>query len=66
MPYVKIELMSGRTEDQKAAVARAVTDALVELAGARPETVFIVFDDVPAVNWASGGELLSRRAAQKT
>jgi 4-oxalocrotonate tautomerase len=66
MPYVKIEMLTGRSEEQKAAVSKAVTDALVELAGAKPETVFIVFDDVSAGNWASGGELLSRKAKTKS
>lgn len=61
MPYVRIELIEGRSEDQKAAVAEAVTKALVELAGAKAESIFIVFDDVPPHNWASGGKLLSRR-----
>jgi 4-oxalocrotonate tautomerase len=61
VPYVKIELLAGRSEEQKAAVAKAVTDALVELAGAQPDSIFIVFDDVAPANWASGGQLLSRK-----
>ena len=63
MPYVKIEMLAGRSEDQKAQVAKAVTDALVNIAGATPASVFIVFDDVAASDWASGGQLLSRKAA---
>ena len=61
LPYVKIEMLPGRTEDQKAAIAEAVTDAIVRFGNASPASVWVVFDDVPAQNWASGGELLSRK-----
>lgn len=61
MPYVKVELTEGRTEDQKAAMAEAITDALVKLGGAKPESVWVVFDDVTKENWASGGKLMSRK-----
>jgi len=63
MPYVKIELLKGRNEDQKARIAQAVTDALVEHGGATAGSVFVVFDDVEKHDWAVGGTLLSRKAA---
>jgi 4-oxalocrotonate tautomerase len=58
VPYVKIELLEGRTTEQKAAVAKAVTEALVNHANSKPEAVEIVFVDVKRENWASGGKLL--------
>jgi 4-oxalocrotonate tautomerase len=61
MPYVKIEMLAGRSEEQKAEIARIVTAALVEHAGATPSSVFVVFDDYERHNWATGGELISRR-----
>ena len=61
MPYVKVELLQGRSVEQKANIAKAVTDALVEHGGATPQSVIVVFDDVPAHNWASAGELISQR-----
>ena len=41
MPNVKIELLEGRTTEQKAAVAKAVTEALVLVnhADSNPEAV---------------------------
>jgi 4-oxalocrotonate tautomerase len=62
MPHVTIELLAGRTEEQKAAVARAVTEALQAHAGAAPASTSIVFRDVAKENWASGGELMSAKA----
>lgn len=61
MPYVKIELVKGRTEAEKAAVAKAITEAMVTHAGAKPETVWVVFQDVAKEDWASGGTLMSKR-----
>lgn len=61
MPYVKIEMVNGRSEDEKAAVARAVTDAQVTHAGVRPESVWAIFQDDAKDDWASGRTLLSRR-----
>ena len=61
MPYVKVELIAGRTKEQKAHIARIITDALVEHGDARPESVFVVFQDVQTHDWASRGELLSER-----
>ncbi|WP_127754536.1 2-hydroxymuconate tautomerase [Devosia sp. 1566] len=62
MPYIKIEMNEGRTPEQKAALARAITDAVVEHAGAKRESVWIVFDDVARQNWAVAGELLDKPA----
>ncbi|WP_172125895.1 MULTISPECIES: 2-hydroxymuconate tautomerase [unclassified Devosia] len=63
MPYIKIEMNEGRTPEQKAALARAITDAVVEHAGAKRESVWIVFDDVARHNWAVAGELLDKPAS---
>jgi 4-oxalocrotonate tautomerase len=63
MPYVRIEMLTGRSEEQKARIAKAVTDALVEHGNATPASVFVVFQDVPAADWAVGGTLISHRKA---
>ena len=60
MPYVKIELLKGRTREQKAAVAEAVTTALVTLAASRAEDVHVVFTDVEKGDWAIAGRLLDQ------
>jgi len=63
MPYVKIEMLEGRSAEQKAAIARIVTDALAQHGGARPDSVFVVFDDYPRDCWAVAGKLISERGA---
>lgn len=61
MPHVRVELLKGRTEDQKAAMAEAITEALVKHGNASPQTVSIVFDDVEKSDWATAGKLNSRK-----
>ncbi|MEM2227176.1 MAG: tautomerase family protein [Candidatus Bathyarchaeia archaeon] len=61
MPTVIIELLEGRTEAQKAELAKAITDAMVRILGVRPEAVNIIYHDLPRHNIASAGILFSKR-----
>lgn len=63
MPYVKIEMLEGRSAEQKAALAKAMTDAFVDHAGAKRESVWVVFDEVTRENWAIAGEMLDKPKA---
>jgi 4-oxalocrotonate tautomerase len=58
MPMVQITMLAGRTADQKRKIAKRITDALVEEAGARREGIVIAFNEVPKESYASGGELM--------
>jgi 4-oxalocrotonate tautomerase len=55
MPDVHITWLEGRTPDQKRKVAARITQVLIEEAGAKSESTHVVFVDVPATNFASGG-----------
>ena len=57
MPIVRIEMWAGRTKSQKAELARAVTDAMVNIAHTTPESTIIIFNDVERENWAENGKL---------
>lgn len=61
MPVVNIQLLSGRSKDQKAKIAKAVTDALVDIAGAKPQGVQVIFSDVEKDDWANAGVLMSEK-----
>lgn len=61
MPFVNIEMIAGRTEDQKAALATAITEAFVKHGGVAPESVWIAFNDHQKDNFAIGGTLVARR-----
>jgi 4-oxalocrotonate tautomerase len=59
MPLVQITMLQGRTADQKRKIAQRITDAMVEEAGARRETIVVTFLEVSKESYASGGELMA-------
>jgi 4-oxalocrotonate tautomerase len=52
-------MWEGRTKEQKAELAKAITEALVSIAKTHAEHVTVVFEDVAKENWAIGGVLSS-------
>jgi 4-oxalocrotonate tautomerase len=65
MPLVQITLLQGRTADQKRKLAKRITDALVEEAGARREAIIVAFHEVSKASYASGGELIIDKSPSK-
>ncbi|WP_108658566.1 4-oxalocrotonate tautomerase [Acuticoccus kandeliae] len=61
MPIIRVELLEGRTVDQKRALVKEVTEAFVRTCGGNPASLQVVISDVPAENWGNGGELMSDR-----
>lgn len=61
MPVLKISLWSGRSKEQKAELAQALTDAVVTTARVPAEAVTILFDELPKENWATAGQLHTER-----
>lgn len=59
MPMIRVELLAGRTAQQKRDFAKAVTDSFVAICGSTPQAVQIVFQDVAKDDWATAGRLLS-------
>ena len=58
MPVVTVDWLEGRSPQQKAQLADALTKAFVDLAHVSKEQVWIVFNDVKRSDWAMGGQLL--------
>jgi 4-oxalocrotonate tautomerase len=59
MPNIVVELLAGRSIEQRKAFARAVTDHAVEILGARPQDVRMVFNEITPDIVANGGVLAS-------
>ena len=53
----QVDALAKNLDDHK----QAITDAMVEHAGAKPDSVFVVLEDVKKSNWAIGGTLVSQR-----
>lgn len=45
MPFVEISWYEGRSDEQKAEIAKRIEDALVEVAGVAPEHCWVKFED---------------------
>ena len=65
MPTLRVELFEGRTPEQKAALARELTEACVRVLGGSAGGVDVVFYDVARHDWATGGVLWSEQAPAK-
>ena len=66
MPTLHVELFEGRTPQQKAALAKELTEACVRVLGGNGDGVDVIFTDVARHDWATGGVLWSEAAAKKT
>ena len=62
MPLVHVEMFSGRTHQQKADMAQAITDVITNIAQISPDTVTVIFTDVPREHWAHAGKLASEQS----
>ena len=59
MPIVKVEMWPGRTHAQKQELARAITEAVCNIAHTTPEATIVIFQEVMKENWAQAGVLAS-------
>lgn len=57
MPFVVVHMWEGRTTEQKRSLSKAITDAMVEHAGARPGALHVAIQEYPKENWSLGGVL---------
>ncbi|WP_425802149.1 2-hydroxymuconate tautomerase [Desulfitobacterium sp. Sab5] len=57
MPIVQIELLEGRTYEQKKAMVEKVTEAIMETAGAARENISIIIREMNKENYATAGQL---------
>lgn len=59
MPIVNVQLLEGRTPEQKKAMVKEVTDAIVRTTGAKKEAVSIVITDMKKENYGIDGDTLA-------
>ncbi|GGI65474.1 hypothetical protein GCM10011482_11280 [Enterococcus alcedinis] len=58
MPIINIQMLEGRTPEQKEQLIKEVTDAVVRTTGARKEAVTIIINDMKKENYGHSGEVL--------
>lgn len=57
MPVVTVQMWSGRTVEQKRRLVRAITDAMIQHADAKPDGLHVIIQEIPPDNWGRAGVL---------
>ena len=65
MPVIRIDMMEGRTQDQKRGIVKEITETMTRIAGTKPEDVRIIIVDHPRGNLAAAGQLLIDNPTRK-
>lgn len=55
MPIIQVNLMEGRSDEQKEALIAALTEATVQSIGAPRESVRVLLTEMPKTHWGIGG-----------
>jgi 4-oxalocrotonate tautomerase len=65
MPLIQATIMEGRTQEQKEAFYKGVTQVAVETLNVKPEQVRVIINQVPTEHWAIGGVSVAERDKAK-
>lgn len=57
MPTYHVEMLEGRSIEQKKQLVEAITRISVEILGGQSDSVDILISDIKRENWATGGKL---------
>lgn len=60
MPYVNVKLAGSVTREQKAQIAKEITETLTRVANKPANYTYITFEEVEYEDWAIGGKLLDQ------
>ena len=59
MPTYHVEMMEGRTIEQKKRLVAEITRVSVDILGGEAGSVDVIITDIKRENWATGGKLWS-------
>ena len=65
MPIVRIEMLPGRTQQQKDELIKAMTNAMATIAKTSTEAVHVIIVETAAEHWGMGGETIAARNKKK-
>jgi 4-oxalocrotonate tautomerase len=61
MPVVTVQMWEGQSVENKRRMAAGITDVMAPFMNNKPESIHIVFQEVPLESWAAGGQLSADR-----
>lgn len=59
MPIIRVELLEGRSLEQKKELVEVLTRETARIAGCSEASIYVVIEDVKKENWGVAGRLLS-------
>jgi 4-oxalocrotonate tautomerase len=54
MPFINLKLVGKLTKEQKGKIAKQFSQTLLDVAGKKKESTYLVIDEVDGANWAQG------------
>ena len=60
MPFIRIQLVEGRTAKQKSNAAKEIAEAASKHLGAPLERIHVIFEDMKKIDYAPGGVPLEK------
>jgi 4-oxalocrotonate tautomerase len=63
MPIIRVEMLAGRSLEQKTELAEVLTRETARIARCAPGDIQLIFDEVAHASWAVGGRLASAKVA---
>jgi 4-oxalocrotonate tautomerase len=66
MPIITIDLIAGRSRQQKEDLARKITTAVVDVCGCKAADVTVLYRDMEKGDWFIEGESLASQQVQGT
>jgi 4-oxalocrotonate tautomerase len=61
MPIIRVEMFTGRTDEQKKILVKELTDSFIKSCGGNREAVDVIITDIEQKNWGKAGELYSSK-----
>ena len=58
MPYITVEMLEGRSLEQKRELVKKITEVVSETIQVSPDKVFIFLEDIKKESYATAGKLL--------
>ena len=66
MPFITVQLIEGRSVEQKHALIKEISEAAIRVLDADPDNVRIVINEVTADDWGVGGVAVAASRAKKS
>ena len=59
MPIIRVEMLKGRTVEQKSNLVKRLTDDFESICDGKPEDLHVVISEIDKENWGADGKLIS-------